>query len=108
MEEYASVEPSTDFSSAVSAYSQALESSLSEFVFEPYRAYPDATMLPDTSDDERTRESVMHLRKFVGGGKLTLGQMTFCLLNLGCALRDEDNAFRRYLAERLVSLRALL
>lgn len=31
--------------------------------------------------------------------------MTFCLLNLGCAMRDaEDNAFVRYLAERFVSL----
>lgn len=105
LEEYSSVEPTTDFSAAVSAYSQALESSLSELVFGPYRAYPGASALPETVEDERTRQSVVHLRKFVGGGKLTLGQMTFCLINLGCALRDaDDNPFGSYLAERFVSL----
>jgi hypothetical protein len=105
LEEYVSVEPAWDFSSAVAAYSQALESSLLERVFEPYRAYPGAIALPDTLDDERTRQSAEALRKFVEGGKLTLGQMAFCLLNLGCAQRDvEDNAFGRYLAGRLVDL----
>lgn len=69
LEEYASVEPATDSSAAVSTYSQALESSLSELVFVPYRDYPRASVLADTIEDERTRQSVEQLRKFVGGGK---------------------------------------
>jgi hypothetical protein len=38
-------------------------------------------------------------------GSSRSGRWTFCLLNLGCTLRDaEDNAFGRYLAERFVGL----
>ena len=105
LEEYVSLEPAWDFSSAVAAYSQALESTLSELVFEPFRGFPSAIALPDTIEDDSVRKSVEALTKFVGGAKLTLGEMGFCLLNLGCKLRHaEDNAFGSYLAERFIGL----
>jgi len=90
-----------DFSAAICAYSKALEAELSSRLFEPFRTWPDAHDLPRVADKSQA-QSVEALRKFVDGRKLTLGQMAFVLMNVGCRLRNEEaNAFSAYLQRHL-------
>jgi hypothetical protein len=101
----ADTEEAPDFSAAVGAYSRAVETEVLCRLFEPHRDRDDARELPEPPAGDRSKAtSLAALKRYAGGGNtLTLGEMAWVLLNVGCKLRDaEPNSFAAYLRERLV------
>ena len=91
---------SIDFSPAVAAYSKALEKDVLEKIFRPFLSSDNAMMVPDPTGKPDQDRSLTSLRRFVTTRRdPTLGDMAFCLLNLGCKMRlVERNGFARHLA----------
>jgi hypothetical protein len=100
-------DPSIDFSPPVAMYSKALEKDLLERLFRPFQSFAHGHRFPVATRQDLAR-SVAALQSFVAGGReLTLGDMAFCLLNLGCKTRSADqNGFAEFLRTRLHDLEA--
>jgi hypothetical protein len=98
-------DPSIDFSPPVAMYSKALEKDLFEKLFRPFQAVAGRGRFPVATRQDLVR-SVAALQSFVTAGReLTLGDMAFCLLNLGCKARNvEENGFTEFLRTRLLDL----
>jgi len=103
---YTETDPSIDFSSAVQMYSKALEKNLLEKVFRPFASSSYVHDFPATAAKHDLARSVAVLQLFVAGSReLTLGDMAFCLLNLGCKMRRaEQNGFREFLQTKVYNL----
>jgi hypothetical protein len=94
-----------DFSAAVGAYSRAVEIEVLSRFFEPHRDRDDAGDLPEPPAGDRSKTtSLAALKRYAAGGNtLTMGEMGWVLLNVGCKLGDaEPNSFAAHLRERLV------
>jgi len=92
--------PSIDFSPAVLAYSKALERGLIEKIFAQFAKSVEAgEAMPAVTSAELVR-SVRTLSDYVAGRReLTLGDMAFCLKNVGCRMSGvTGNAFAQFLA----------
>jgi hypothetical protein len=99
LDSYHSIEPAFDFSAIVLCYSKAVEVGLMKLIFEPFRSARNWHELP-TAGTALQGKSVDHLKRYLSGGHLSLGQMARCLENVGCALRTADqNGFAAWLAE---------
>jgi hypothetical protein len=98
---------SIDFSPPVAMYSKALEKDLLEKLFRPFQSFGRRQSFPVATKKDLAR-SVAALESFAAGGReLTLGDMAFCLLNLGCKARSADqNGFAEFLRTRLMDLEA--
>lgn len=96
-------DPSIDFSPAVQMYSKALEKDLLEKLFRPFASSTQAYDFPATAGKQALARSVAALQSFVTGSReLTLGDMAFCLLNLGCKMRrTEQNGFAEFLQTKV-------
>jgi hypothetical protein len=101
-------DPSIDFSPAVQMYSKALEKDLLEKLFRPFALSRYAHDFPAGIAKQDIARSIASLRSFVTGGRdLTLGDMAFCLLNLGCKIRGaEQNGFAEFLRSKFTNLDA--
>jgi hypothetical protein len=99
-------DPSIDFSPPVAMYSKALEKDLLEKLFRPFQSLTSVHRFP--SGRKALEKSVDALQSFVAGRRdLTLGDMAFCLLNLGCKARNTDeNGFAEFLRTMLLDLGA--
>ena len=99
-------DPSIDFSPAVQMYSKALEKDLLEKLFRPFASSTHTHDFPPTAAKQDLARSVAALHSFVAGSReLTLGDMAFCLLNLGCKMRMvEQNEFAEFLETRVYDL----
>ena len=99
-------DPSIDFSPAVAMYSKALEKNLLEKLFRPFVSSTQAHRLPATGTKKDWARSQTALQEFVAGGReLTLGDMAFCLLNLGCRMRQvAENGFAEFLRTNIGDL----
>jgi hypothetical protein len=100
----ADTEEAQDFSAAVGAYSRAVETEVLCRFFEPYRDRDDAGALPEPPQGDSSKAtSLRALKRDAGGGNiLTLSEMGWVLLNVGCKLRDaQPNSFATHLSERL-------
>jgi hypothetical protein len=92
--------PSIDFSPAVVAYSKALERGLIEKIFAPFAKSVEAKeVMPSVTNAELSR-STRAIADYVAGRRvLTLGDMAFCLKNVGCRMSDiTGNGFAQFLA----------
>ncbi len=101
-------DPSIDFSPAVAAYSKALEKAVLERLFRPFLSFDAAAIIPEQTGRSDQDRSLASLRKFVTTRRdLTLGDMAFCLLNVGCKLRSHtQNGFARFLSTKISNLDA--
>jgi len=99
-------DPSIDFSPAVQMYSKALERDLLDKVFRPFASSTHAHDFPATAAKQDLARSVAALQSFVTGSReLALGDMAFCLLNLGCKMRKvEQNGFAEFLQIKVYNL----
>ncbi len=100
-------DPSIDFSPSVAMYSKALEKDVLEKLFRPFLSFVGKDRFPVAAKQDLVR-SVAALQSFVATGReLTLGDMAFCLLNLGCKARHADqNGFAEFLRTRLLNSEA--
>jgi hypothetical protein len=103
---WAATDPALDFAPAVQMYSVALEKEIFEKIFRPFRDSGTARFLPEVTGQSSLDKSLEALRTFVSNKRnLTLGDMAFCLLNVGCKLRNSNNnGFVQFLRERLDDL----
>ena len=103
---FAETDPSIDFSPVVVAYSKAVEKDVFEKLFRPFTTSAYATAYPEATTKKDVTRSIDALKAFVAGGReLTLGDMAFCLLNLGCKLRRADhNGFADFLQTKIADL----
>jgi hypothetical protein len=103
---WAETDPALDFTPAVQTYSVALEKEILDKIFHPFRDSASAKFLPEVTGQSSLDKSLEALKSFVDKKrKLTLGDMAFCLLNVGCKLRNSNNnGFVQFLQERLDSL----
>lgn len=103
---YSDTDPSIDFTPAVQMYSNALEAELLAKLFVPLKESPSTPSLPDPTGDKQINRSIEFLKAFIRGTrKLTLGDMAFCIRNVGCGLRGaENNSFATFLTKRLFNL----
>jgi hypothetical protein len=101
-------DPSIDFSPAVAMYSKALEKDLIEKLFRPFVSSAQTHRLPATGIKKDWARSQTALQEFVAGDReLTLGDMAFCLLNLGCRMRQvAENGFAEFLRANIDDLAA--
>jgi hypothetical protein len=99
-------DPSIDFSPAVAMYSKALEKDLLERLFRPFVSSPSSHRIPDTGGKKDWERSRAALQGFVMGGRdLTLGDMAFSLLNIGCKMRQvTQNGFAEFLISKLADM----
>jgi hypothetical protein len=106
---FAEIDPSIDFTSAVATYSKALEKEIFDKVFLTFRDSSFSTLLPEATGQNSLDRSLDVMKAFVGKKRnLTLGDMGFCLLNVGCKLRTtENNGFALFLQELFVDIDAL-
>jgi len=105
---YAQTNESVDFSPVVQSYSKALERSLLQKVFLQFATSPFATKLPAETGKKAFDNSIQAFHKLVTGGyDITLGSMAFCLLNVGCKLKNaENNGFAEFLQSTFGDLNA--
>lgn len=106
LDRFAAADPSIDFSPAVIAYSKALERELLDRLFAPFVAWGAAVeALPEPTGGGGVDRSISALRGFIEGSKtLALGEMSYCLRNIGCKMREvEPNVFAHFLTAQLVS-----
>ena len=94
-------DPAIDFTPAVQMYSVALEKEILDKIFIAFRDSPFSTILPETTGQNSLDRSLDTIKAFVGKRRnLALGDMAFCLLNVGCKLRTiENNGFALFLRE---------
>lgn len=90
-----------DFTPAVQMYSVALEKEVLDKIFIAFRNSAFAKKLPDTTGQNSLDKSLEAIRNFLDKKRhLALGDMAFCLLNVGCKLRNsENNGFVQFLQE---------
>ncbi len=102
----AETDSSIDFSAAVVAYSKALENDLLDKLFSGFRRASSVGELPSATGRAELDRSLDALQAFVEGQRsMTLGDMAFCLRNVGCRMRHvKPNGFAQYLASRLSSI----
>jgi hypothetical protein len=103
---WAETDTALDFAPAVQMYSVALEKEILEKIFHPFRDSGSAKFLPEVTGQSSLDKSLEALKTFVSKKRnLTLGDMAFCLLNVGCKLRNSNNSgFVQFLRERLDDL----
>ena len=94
-------ESAIDFTPAVQMYSVALEKETLDKIFVSFRNSDFAKKLPAATGQNSLDKSLEALRNFVDKKRhLALGDMAFCLLNVGCKLRNsENNGFVQFLRE---------
>jgi hypothetical protein len=98
--------PSIDFSPAVVAYSKALERGLLEKIFAPFANSVEAGEgMPTVTRAEWARSAQALADHVTGRRELTLGDMAFCLRNVGCRMVGvAGNGFARFLARTVGDL----
>lgn len=101
---WAETDSAIDFTPAVQMYSVALEKEILDKIFVSFRDSAFAKKLPDTTGQNSFDKSLEAIRNFVDKKRhLALGDMAFCLLNVGCKLRNsENNGFAQFLQETFV------
>jgi hypothetical protein len=106
---WAETDPAIDFTPAVVMYSVALEKEILDKIFLAFRASPFAVILPDTTGQNSLDKSLDAIKIFVDKKRdLSLGDMAFCLLNVGCKLRNsENNGFVQFLRTIFVDIETL-
>jgi hypothetical protein len=105
LKRYSSLDPEIDFSPAVAAYSKGLELEIHERLFEPWRRRPQAQDLPLPTEEQSIDRSIEALRAYGQSRReMTLGDMGYCLRNVGCRLAGASpNGYASFLEERLQS-----
>lgn len=89
---FSKTDPAIDFTSAVLAYSKALEKEILDRIFLAYRNSSFSMLLPEATGQNSLDRSLDVIKVFVDKKRnLTLGDMGFCLLNVGCKLKNSDN-----------------
>ncbi len=106
---YSEAETAMDFTPAVQMYSVALEKEILDKIFVAFRDSRFSPMLPEPTGNNSLARSLEALRAFVAKRRtLTLGDMAYCLRNVGCKLRSHSgNGFVSFLREVLVNLDAV-
>ena len=103
LDSYSEADPTIEYSSVVAMYSKGLEIELKLKLFTSFKQSSFASQLPQSLGDKSLDRSLVTLRGFVDGSReITLGDMGFCLLNLGCKSRNmEGNGFSMFLHDRI-------
>lgn len=106
---WSETDPAIDFTPAVQMYSVALEKEILDKIFIAFRDSHFSTILPETTGQNSLDRSLDTIKAFVGKRRnLALGDMAFCLLNVGCKLRTiENNGFALFLRELFVNIDTL-
>lgn len=104
--DWAETDPALDFTPAVQMYSVALEKEIHDKIFHPFRDSTFARFLPEATGQSPLDKSSAAIKSFIDKKRnLTLGDMAFCLLNVGCRLRNsKNNGFVQFLRETLYDL----
>jgi hypothetical protein len=102
---FAETETAIDFTPAVLAYSKSLEREMLDKIFIAFRESPFSKSLPDPTGKKSLDRSIDTLKAFLENRRnITLGDMGFCLLNVGCKLsKTKDNGFANFLQETFMN-----
>lgn len=97
---------SADYAAVVVSYSRALERTLLLKVFNKFKESPFSKQFPSPTGDRKIDQSIEALYGFVEMGKdITLGQMAYCITNIGGNIRKNDgNGFALFLMEQTGNL----
>jgi hypothetical protein len=103
LERHSETNNSIDFSPAVIAYSKALEKGLLIYIFEPFKNLHEAEFSIPTVKQPGLEKSVQILNDYLANRReLTLGDMAFCLKNVGCKMFNIDgNIFSKFLEKKV-------
>lgn len=106
LDSYNESDASIEYSPVVAMYSKALESEVHLKLFTSFKHSSFASHLPLSFNDKSFDRSLATLRGFVEGSReITLGDMGFCLLNLGCKCKTvEGNGFSMFLNDVIKDL----
>jgi len=94
---------SIDFSPAVIAYSKALERGLLIYIFESFKNSHETNISIPTNIQSGLVKSVQILNDYLANRReLTLGDMAFCLKNVGCKMANiNSNIFSKFLETKV-------
>lgn len=102
---FAETETAIDFTPAVLAYSKSLEREMLDKIFITFRESSFSKSLPDPTGKKSLDRSIDTLKAFVENKRnISLGDMGFCLLNVGCKLsKAKNNGFANFLQETFMN-----